>query len=104
LFVDQIVMRTRKQRMSLFLSMLEKDIAVIAANGSGFDSGAPHVGLGLVSVRERVQTLHGTVNISCQPNKGPIVQVNFLTRARVSKVAKPQCWPASVCRIREAQT
>ena len=56
----------------------------IADNGNGFvETGRTPTGLGLVSMRERLQLLEGTLNISSIPAKGTVVEARVpLPRSR----------------------
>jgi len=56
----------------------EDDIVVIVEDdGIGFSSSSARGGLGLLSIRERVEALDGTLHISSQPNKGTTIQVDI---------------------------
>jgi len=46
----------------------------ITDDGSGFAGGERHAGLGLVSMRERVESLEGTLSITSTREQGTIVE------------------------------
>jgi glucose-6-phosphate-specific signal transduction histidine kinase len=48
-------------------------VARIADNGRGLKSGDPPAGLGLIGMRERVEALGGTLELSCPPQAGFVV-------------------------------
>jgi signal transduction histidine kinase len=47
----------------------------ITDNGTGFDPGAPHPGIGLHSMRERAESIGGRLAIESQPGLGTVVTV-----------------------------
>jgi signal transduction histidine kinase len=64
----------------------------IADAGGGFEDGAkPGQGLGLVSMRERVESLGGTFSITSVPARGTVVEARV--RCRVAPVARPAVLP-----------
>jgi signal transduction histidine kinase len=46
-------------------------------NGLGFDVDSAHQGLGLISIRERVEPFHGTVAIQSAPGTGTRVEISL---------------------------
>jgi signal transduction histidine kinase len=48
---------------------------IIRDDGAGFVSDSVKGGLGLLSIRERVEGLNGSLVISSSPNKGTVLQV-----------------------------
>jgi NarL family two-component system sensor histidine kinase LiaS len=46
-------------------------------DGSGFEPGRPHSGMGLDSMRERAQSQDGRFRIESEPGQGTRIQVNF---------------------------
>jgi signal transduction histidine kinase len=52
--------------------------------GSGFDprQASGKAGLGLVSIRERVQSLHGELSVQTKPNEGTRIEVRIPVRGK----------------------
>lgn len=66
------------QRVTVSLSANETGLhLVVEDDGIGFDTAEPRdkIGLGLLSIRERVRLVHGTYRISSEPGKGTTVKV-----------------------------
>jgi PAS domain S-box-containing protein len=54
----------------------------IADDGRGFDERDTEAGLGLISIRERVQALDGNVSMSSHPGRGTVIEVRVPAAAR----------------------
>lgn len=63
-------------------------VLTISDSGCGFDPGSPNTqtGIGLLSMRERLSLVRGTLNVSSAPRSGTIVQARVPVREKV-KVA-----------------
>lgn len=62
------------------ISLLSKEDFLqmkIVDNGKGFDAGAPHAGLGLISMRHRVELLQGRLNIRSTPGVGTCITITI---------------------------
>ena len=60
-------------------------------DGDGFDPATSTSGFGLLGIRERVQLLHGTVQIASSPGHGTTVTASFPVQrlAATSPAAEP---------------
>ena len=61
----QVLVRVRHAAGSIQLEVWD--------DGIGFDAGAPSNGLGLVSMRERLRTVDGTLTVTSAPGQGTVV-------------------------------
>ena len=63
----------------------------VSDDGDGFDQAVSTSGFGLLGIRERVQLLHGTVQIATSPGHGTTVTASFPVRrlAAKSSAAEP---------------
>jgi two-component system sensor histidine kinase UhpB len=62
----------------------------IADDGCGADLGAPHLGLGLVGMRERAAAFNGTLSLTSKPGAGFAVSATLpLTAAQVPGSSEP---------------
>jgi len=52
----------------------------LADDGCGFDAGAKSQGMGLRSIRERVSSIHGTVQVQSAPGHGTRILVQVPTK------------------------
>ena len=52
-------------------------IFVTGDNGSGFEPGKVHEGLGLSGIRDRAQALNGVCSIIAAPGKGVRIELSF---------------------------
>ena len=59
----------------------------ITDDGKGFDDGVPNAGLGLISMRERVESVGGVLEIHTTPGDGTRLRVTVPTRASESALA-----------------
>ena len=59
--------------------MSGKEVVTLMINddGIGYEPGQVEQGMGLMGIRERVQTLNGELNIATRPRKGVNVQIEF---------------------------
>jgi signal transduction histidine kinase len=60
----------------------------VADDGRGFEDEAASNGLGLISIRERVQSLDGTLTISSTAGRGTVVEVRVPAAAHPSSAAR----------------
>jgi len=60
----------------------------VADTGSGFEDGGKFAGLGLVSMRERVEALGGTFSITSMPGKGTVVEARVACPATAPRLAR----------------
>jgi signal transduction histidine kinase len=51
-------------------------VLTIADDGRGFDAEAAHGGLGLISMKERIEQVGGTLRIRSQPGGGTCLEVS----------------------------
>jgi signal transduction histidine kinase len=54
----------------------------IRDDGRGFDPGSTYSGTGLKSIRQRAQSLRGTLNIDSKPGEGTVVSLQVPLRGR----------------------
>jgi signal transduction histidine kinase len=60
---------------------------VIRDNGQGFDTTAPSTGFGLAGMRERVELLHGTIEVTSVPGKGATITATLPAMRRTEAQA-----------------
>src|SRR6516225_62197 len=65
------------------LDLVKRDSTItlrLSDNGQGFDGSIGHGGLGLISMRERIRLVGGTLRIWSQPSRGTRIEANVPVR------------------------
>jgi ligand-binding sensor domain-containing protein/signal transduction histidine kinase len=66
-----VARHSRATRVEIVLNCQDETIDLLVAdNGSGFDTGQKPAGMGLRSIRERVEGIHGSLHIESVPGQG----------------------------------
>ncbi len=73
-----IAKHTRTQTVWLALRTVEQELCItVRDDGQGFDPAHVRSGMGLPNLRERTRSLHGSVEISSQPDQGTTVLITI---------------------------
>lgn len=93
--LTNIARHSKADSIEITLSGREVVTLIIRDNGMGYDPERVEKGMGLMNIRERVQTLHGELNISTRPREGVSIHIEF---PRINKQRRRRratdVWPA----------
>jgi signal transduction histidine kinase len=76
-----VARHSRATRVEISLAYQDESINILVAdNGTGFDVSQKPAGMGLRSIRERVESIHGSLHIESAPGQGTRVHVQVPNR------------------------